>query len=125
MTQIPYLYIFNLMVEYTNEDKLDLVFHALADATRRSLLQKVKESPKRVTDLAAEYSISLNAVSKHLKVLEKAELIQRKVSGRVHYCEANPIELERVQKWIDHYTSFWNQRLDQLENFVSNKKEKE
>ena len=111
------------MVEYTNEDKLDLVFHALADATRRSLLEKVKESPKRVTDLASEYSISLNAVSKHLKVLEKAELIQRKVSGRVHFCEANPAELERVQKWIEHYTSFWNQRLDQLENFVSNKKD--
>lgn len=111
------------MVEYTNEDKLDLVFHALADATRRSLLEKVKKSPMRVTDLAAEYSMSLNAVSKHLKVLEKAELIQREVSGRVHFCQANPAELEKAQKWIDHYTSFWNQRLDQLESFVSNKKD--
>lgn len=113
------------MVECTNEDKLDLVFHALSDATRRSLLEKVKASPRGVTDLAKEYSMSLNAVSKHLKVLEKAELIQRKVSGRVHFCEANPAQLDRVQKWISHYTSFWNDRLDSLDEFISKKKEKE
>jgi DNA-binding transcriptional ArsR family regulator len=112
------------MVEYSSEQKLNLIFHALADETRRSLLEKIKHSPVRVTTLAEGYPISLNAVSKHLKVLEKANLISRNIEGRVHLCEANPEELESASSWIKKYTSFWNKKLDQLETYVLKNKEK-
>ncbi len=111
------------MVEQCFDKKLDLIFHALADATRRSLLEKIKQAPKRVTELAAEYPVSLNAISKHLKVLEKASLIERTIEGRTHLCIANPKELKTAEKWIEHYTSFWNERLDNLEDYINKKKE--
>jgi DNA-binding transcriptional ArsR family regulator len=112
------------MVEYTIENKLNSIFHALADETRRSLLEKIKIGPVRVTNLAKDYPVSLNAISKHIKVLEKAGLIKRNIEGRVHLCEANPDELEYADKWIKKYTSFWNEKLNNLEKFISNKKEK-
>ena len=117
------------MVEYSKisekEKHLNLVFHALSDHTRRSLLDKVKHKPRRVTDLAGEYDCSLNAISKHLKVLEKANLITRIVEGRVHHCVPNPKELVRAQKWINTYTKLWTERLDQLEQVLMKKQKKE
>ena len=116
------------MVEYNskqnNQDELSLIFHALADRTRRSLLKEVQEKPMRVTDLAKNYDVSLNAISKHLKVLEKANLISRKKEGRVHFCESNPRELVKAEEWIDTYQMFWMDRLDRLEKFVSKKSKK-
>ena len=100
------------MVEYNYEQKLNNIFHALGDETRRSLLEKIKSKPIRVTSLAEEYPISLNAISKHIKVLEKAGLIKRNIIGRTHLCEANPEELEKVQVWIKKYTDFWNDKLN-------------
>ena len=105
------------------EQKLNNIFHALADETRRSLLEKVKRNPQRVTDLAEAYPISLNAVSKHIKVLEKAGLINRNIEGRVHLCEANPEELIEANNWIKKYTDFWNEKLNNLEAYVSSKKD--
>jgi DNA-binding transcriptional ArsR family regulator len=112
------------MVEYSKEEKLNHIFHALADGTRRSLLKKIKSKPVRVTALAQEYPVSLNAISKHIKVLEKAGLIKRNIEGRVHLCEANPEELKTAEKWIETYTDFWNDKLNNLETYVLKKKEK-
>ena len=112
------------MVEYNSEEKLNHIFHALADGTRRSLLEKIKRNPVGVTTLAKEYPVSLNAISKHIKVLEKAGLIKRNIEGRVHLCEANPSELQTAEKWIQKYTNFWMNKLDNLEKYVSKKKEK-
>ena len=109
------------MVERREEQKLNLIFHALADGTRRSLLEKIKSEPVRVTTLAQDYPVSLNAISKHLKVLEKAGLIQRSIEGRVHLCVANPEELESAKGWIKEYTDFWNDKLNNLERYISKK----
>ena len=118
------------MVEYRGQsieiqDRLDIIFHALSDRTRRSLLDKITSEPKRVTDLANDYDMSLNAISKHIKVLEKANLVQRKIEGRTHFCQMNPNELAKVQEWLKQYEKFWMKRLDSLESFlINNKKEK-
>lgn len=111
------------MVEYSNiqNQQLDRIFHALADTTRRRILDQLKREPQRVTDLAQHHEMSLNAVSKHLKVLEKADLIKRKVQGRVHLCSFNGERLKDVEKWIRFYREFWEQRLDALENYVASK----
>lgn len=111
------------MVELINsqDQQLDRVFHALADTTRRRILDQLRREPQRVTDLAQHYDMSLNAVSKHLKVLEKADLIKRKVQGRVHLCSFNGEHLKEVDKWIKLYRVFWQQRLDALESYVASK----
>ncbi len=109
------------MVEYKNES-LDLIFHALADATRRDLMRKLRGGEFCVTDLASEYEVSLNAISKHIKVLEKAELIERTVQGRTHYCRINSKRLKEVEKWMEPYRKFWESSLDQLEDYVLKKK---
>lgn len=111
------------MVEHTIHTDLDHLFHALADRTRRSLLAKLQPGPKRVTDLADEYEISLNAISKHLKVLEKAKLISRQIEGREHFCLPNPSELKKAQAWLDAYTVFWEDKLDRLDDYISKKEE--
>ena len=113
------------MVEYkSNEAHLDLVFQALADGTRRSLLNHLREGDYRVGDLAKHYDVSLNAISKHLKVLERADLINRTVSGRVHTCCINADRLRDIEKWMSPYKKFWEKSLDNLENYLIEKKEK-
>lgn len=111
------------MVEYKNDDhNLDRIFHALADPTRRGLLQQLQAGESCVTELASQYEVSLNAISKHLKVLEKAELIQRNIQGRVHYCAMNSEKLKEIEKWMQPYKKFWQQSLDDLENYMIKKK---
>ena len=116
------------MVEYnsnnSDENDLSLIFHALSDQTRRSLLNDVSSKPMRVTDLAKNYDVSLNAISKHLKVLEKAKLINRNIAGRVHFCESNPDELGKVEEWLETYQKFWTDKLEKLEEFVNQKSHK-
>lgn len=74
------------MVEQDNNKHMDKVFHALSDATRRSILRRIKEEEFTVSELAEPYDMSLAAVSKHLKVLEKAGLIARTKQGKIHWC---------------------------------------
>lgn len=114
------------MVELINDPdrQLDLIFHALSDSTRRQILGQLRESPQPVTQLASNYDMSLNAVSKHIKVLEGAGLIQRTVKGRVHLCTADASKLKAAENWISTYREFWNQRLDALEEFVKKKRAK-
>ncbi|MBV1916386.1 MAG: metalloregulator ArsR/SmtB family transcription factor [Pseudomonadales bacterium] len=100
----------------------------MSDPTRRSLLTRVcQEGPCRVTDLAALYDVSLNAISKHLKVLEKCGLITRTTSGRVHWIEANLANIQIVENWFRELKSIWELRLDTfsalIENNMENKNE--
>lgn len=109
------------MVKYKNESSaaeatLNRVFAALADANRRQLVHLLTEGEQRVSDLAAYFSMSLVAVSKHLKVLEAAGIVRRRVDGRTHYLSLNPEQLTGALDWIAVYRNFWQQRLDQLDN---------
>jgi DNA-binding transcriptional ArsR family regulator len=102
----------------SRDDRLDLVFHALSDRTRRALLKRLSEGPAMVTELAAPFAMSLPAVSKHLRVLERAKLVERSVSGRVHRCSFGPTPLKEVERWLDRYRAFWEGTLDALANYV-------
>jgi len=106
----------------SKDQQLNLIFHALADSTRRQILNQLREIPQRVTELAENYRMSLNAVSKHVKVLEKAGLIKRSVRGREHYCALDARKMQQAQQWLETYQVFWNERLDALESYVLDKK---
>ena len=102
------------MVEQRAES-LDNVFHALADPTRRDMLRSLAIQERTVSELAAPFRMSLAAVSKHVKVLEQAGLLQRTVRGRTHICRLAPEPLAEAHEWIRFYERFWNERLDALE----------
>jgi DNA-binding transcriptional ArsR family regulator len=113
--------IFNHMVDQLGEKVLSEVLKAVSDATRRSLLtQLIQQGPTRVTDLASYYDMSLNAISKHIKVLEKAGLVSRKTLGRVHWIEANLGPVEHVERWFTQLKSIWALRLDKLDAVLNN-----
>ncbi len=99
----------------TEIDALDRVFTALGHPTRRQILIRLAEGEATVSALAEPFNTSLNAVSKHLKVLENAGLIQREVVGREHYCRLRPHALDEAARWIDYYRNFWATRLDAME----------
>ncbi len=113
------------MIASDNQTKtLDLVFGAVADATRRSILDRLRAGPQTVTELSRPYDMSLNAVSKHLKTLEKAGLIHRKIRGREHYCHLNADRFEETLNWMSYYSEFWSYRMDALEKHLMNIKQK-
>lgn len=94
---------------------LDQVFMALSDATRRALVHDLAAGEKTVSALAEPFPISLAAVSKHLKVLEQAGLVGRRVDGRTHFLALRPEALTGALDWIAIYRNLWNRRLDRLE----------
>lgn len=96
------------------DDRLDGVFHALSDRTRRALLARLAAGPAMVTELAAPHAMSLPAVSKHIRVLEGAGLVARTVKGRVHRCALAPHRLRDVEAWLAFYRGFWSGTLDSL-----------
>ena len=100
------------------EDRLDRVFQALSDRTRRSLLARLAAGPARVTELAAPYDVSLNAISKHLKVLEGAGLIAREIDGRVHTCALDARTLHTADEWLGFYRGFWTDTLAAVAGYV-------
>lgn len=100
------------------QDQLDLVFAALANQTRRALLARLGEAPAKITDLATPYVMSLPGVSKHLRVLEKAGLVQRDIEGRVHRCSLDTAPLRKAERWLEHYRTFWNETLEALAKHV-------
>ena len=110
--------IFNFMVEYSDQ-ALDAVFNALADPTRRALLTQLADGEQRVSDLAEPFAMSLAGVSKHIQVLEKAGLIERRIDGRTHYCRLDPRTLENAYEWLAFYQQFWSERLDALEKLFT------
>jgi DNA-binding transcriptional ArsR family regulator len=109
--------IFNCMVELQTS-KLDTVFHALGDATRRSMLRDLAISERTVGELAQPYAMSLAAASKHIKALEQAGLIVREVRGRTHLCRLDPGPLASAHEWLGVYERFWSGRLDILERLL-------
>ena len=94
---------------------LDSVFHALADPTRRAMLNDLATGPCTVGELAAPFDFSLAGASKHIQVLERAGLIQREVQGRVHTCRLDARPLHMGAEWMRHYERFWTRKLDALE----------
>lgn len=100
---------------------LDAVFGAVADPTRRAILARLASSDARVTAIASEFPISLNSTSKHIRVLERAGLITRKVVGRDHVLSINAQPLLEASQWVDHYRKFWEDRLAALEAFVKSR----
>jgi DNA-binding transcriptional ArsR family regulator len=97
----------NNMAKY-NPEQLDLLFGALADSTRRSILDMLARGPASVNELAAPFDMSLPAISRHLKVLEKAGLISRSRDAQWRPCQLNMIGLESVSAWMNHYSHLWS-----------------
>ena len=95
-------------------DRLDAVFHALADPTRRAMLRSLAAEPRSVGDLAAPYRMSLAAASKHIKALERAGLVRRQVTGRTHLCRLAPEALAGADAWLAFYRRFWTDQFDIL-----------
>jgi DNA-binding transcriptional ArsR family regulator len=109
------------MVEHSAE-RLDGVFSAIADPTRRAILKQLGRGPLRVTDIAKQYPVSLNAVSKHLIVLQRAGLVQQEIRGRDRVCSLNGQPLKAASAWIEEMNEFWGQRLDALEHRIAAKR---
>ena len=98
---------------------LDRVFGAISDPTRREILMRLSRSDERVTDVARHFSISLNSVSKHVRVLEQAGLVRRSVQGRNHVLSLEATPMAQAADWMEFYRRFWTERLDALERFVT------
>ena len=109
------------MVEY-RDLILDRTFAALSDRTRRAILARLRSSEATISDLAGPFHMSFNAVSKHVKALERAGLVRRRVQGREHYCALEPAPLRPATRWLDEYRVFWDQRLDALDAFLRRKR---
>ena len=103
--------------------RLDAVFHALSDGTRRRIVDGLSRGPVSVTELAAPFVISLPAVSKHLDVLERAGLVRRERDGRFQRCHLVAAPLDDASVFIERYRSFWHATLEQLAEFVEGRAE--
>jgi DNA-binding transcriptional ArsR family regulator len=102
------------MVDHSPSAKLDLVFHALSDGTRRGMLRRLAEREHTVSELAAPYAMSLASASKHVKTLERAGLVTRTVRGRTHFCRIDPRPLAKADAWLRGYERLWDVRLARL-----------
>ncbi len=97
------------------QTNLDLTLLALADPTRRAILQRLSRGEARVTEVAQPFAMSLNGVSKHIRMLERADLIRRRRAGRDHFLSFNPRPLDEAADWIARQRAFWTERLDALD----------
>src|ERR1700733_8199220 len=104
---------------------LNRTFAALADPTRRRILEHLAHGARCVTDLARPYSMSLPAVSKHLRVLENAGLTRRRRKGRVHSFKLEAAPMKQASRWIEEYRRFWEARLDRLDEYLKKLQAKE
>ena len=105
------------MVKYS-EEQINQLFHSLADPTRREIIRLVAEKDRNATELAESFQMSFPAVSKHLKVLERAGFIRRHVDGRIHRFKFDQKAMQTAYKWIKFYERFWLGSLDQLDQFL-------
>ena len=105
-------------------NQLNDVFNALCDPTRRAILSRLTDTDARVTEIAAQFPISLNSISKHIRMLERAGLVTRTVQGRDHLLSLNAGPLADAAEWIAHYRRFWEGRLAALEKYVISKQRK-
>ena len=111
------------MVEL-NSERLDNVFHALSDATRRDMLRRLSAREHTVSELAEPFHMSLAAASKHIQVLERAGPVRREITGRSHTCSLDTAPMHAGAEWLRHYEHFWNQRLDALEAALRKEKKR-
>ena len=98
---------------------LDRVFHALADPTRRRIVERLARREHTVMELARDFTISQPAVTKHLNVLAEARIITRRREGRLRYCRLRPAALDASLTWLARYRRLWNDRLDALETLLA------
>lgn len=99
-------------------DSLERMFYALADPTRRAIVERLSSGPVAVSDLARPFATSLPAVSKHLTVLEEAGVIVRTTEGRSRYCTLKPEAFADAADWLNRYRAYWNSQLDALEKHL-------
>lgn len=104
------------------EARLDRVYGAIADPTRRTILHILAGGNVNVGTLASRFPISFNGVSKHVKVLEQAGLVRRDIRGREHWLRLRPAPLRDASRWLEHYREFWDTRLEALEDFLVEQK---
>src|SRR5262245_27254922 len=109
------------MVQYSA--RLDSAFGAIADATRRGILERLGRSPASITDLATGFDMTLTGMKKHVRILEEAGLVTTKKQGRVRSCTLGPRRLEDESAWIDTYRRMLDDRLDRLGEFLERMKE--
>lgn len=109
------VYIFNQVVKYISQ--LDATFAALADPTRRAILARLTQRDATVTELAEPFSVSLPAISKHLRVLERAGLLKQDREGRIRRCRLEAAPMKAAAEWIERYRRFWTQQLDALAEY--------
>lgn len=100
-------------------EMIDHTLAALADPTRRAILARLAQGEARVTELAGPFAISLNSVSKHIRMLERARLVSRRVAGRDHFLSFNPEPLDAAQAWITDQKALWAWRLDRLDEVLT------
>jgi len=105
------------MVKYSKKT-LDATFSALADPTRRAIMRRLANKQRTVTELAEPFDISLPAISKHLRVLEKAGLLVQEREGRIRHCRLSARPLQDASRWIDNYRCFWEESLDRLDEYL-------
>jgi DNA-binding transcriptional ArsR family regulator len=106
-------------------DHLSDVLTAISHPTRRAIIRQLANGPARFLDVAKPFDTALNAVTKHLKLLERAGLIERRKQGREVFISFRGEPLREVAGWVNEYECFWNERLDQFERYFEEKKEKE
>ena len=108
-----------------NQEALSRVFHALADPTRRAVVNRLARGPASVSDLAEPFDMKLPTVMKHLRVLESGGLVRSKKHGRVRTCELQPRQLGQAQAWIEKNRALWARRLDRFEAFLEEQQRSE
>ena len=104
---------------------MDRVFAALADSTRRGMIARLSLGPASIGELGRPHPISKPAVTKHIKILERAGLIERRKDGRFHHCELRPEPLQDAEEWIEKHRVFWEQSLDSLARYLEETQDEE
>ena len=112
------------MVQHSTA-QLDASFAALADATRRGVLERLSRADASITDLAAKFDMTLTGMKKHVGVLEQAGLVTTKKIGRVRTCKLGPRQLQQETAWIERHRELWAARFDELDKVVEELKHKE
>lgn len=109
----------------SNDDKLDQTFAALANSTRRAILARLAEGEATVNELAEPFNMSLPAISKHIKVLEHAGLIIQGQKAQYRPCTLDVTPLQEISKWTEQYSHIWEERFDQMDNYINQLNPKE
>ena len=113
------------MTVLTTQSNLDHTLMALADPTRRAILERLSKGEARVTELAQPFTMSLNAVSKHIRILERARLVNRRCVGREHFLSLNREPLDEAAAWIEAQRAIWTARLDALADLLQAEREQD